>query len=424
MSDGVNRTLPRDSDARTRRSESHRAIVRGRVATCAGVLLCFGWLVHGWQVAVPGLTDRSGRLKGVDYIQFYVMGAQVRSGRADLLYNNQSIAEFARRTIAPTLEYRPERNPYGPQIALLFSPLAALPFLGSLAVFSVISIITYVAAVRLLWRQAPALAGESLCVVLVAAGLPALLITLRFGQISALSLFAGALSLTALAAGRRFLAGASLGLLAYKPQLLIVAVPVLAFARDWRYLGGVFAGAITPLVIVWAALGSYIMRQYVTTLMDLAAKPDLVMLYPENSHSVRGFLRLFGTPPAIATWMVGVLIVAIAPPLARLWRSDASPLFRFGLLVLVTMLFTPHLITYDLLLLTVPMMAMAEWAVVRAGDDSLAPVVVLAVALYLAPFSAWLAERSHLQLSTLAMAAAACVMWRIAVAHRGALVRE
>jgi alpha-1,2-mannosyltransferase len=376
-----------------------------------GTLLCLGWLGHGWQVATPGLAARTGELKGADYIQFYVMGSRIHDGRGDLLYDMDRIAAYAQRRISPRLEYHPDRNPYGPQVALAFEPLARLPFLTSLGVFSLASLVVYAIAVWLLWRHVPGLAGHGRYVALVAAASPALLVTLRFGQISTMTLLAATIAAAALAREHRVLTGLGLGFLAYKPQLLVVALPMLLVARDWRVLSGLALGAGTQLMLAWAGVGTYTMQQYLMTLADITIRPDVVMLHPENSHSLRGALRLLAVPPMLATGGVAALVLACAPALARAWRDAESPILRVSLLVLLTLLLTPHLLTYDLLLLAVPIMALAEWATTHAGQEHVRRAIVLAVLLYVTPFSPVIAEHAHVQLSTVAIAAAAWFLW-------------
>jgi alpha-1,2-mannosyltransferase len=387
------------------------SIARRRIALWAGTLLCLGWLSHGWEVAGSGLATRSGTVKGADYIQFYLMGSRVKQGRGDLLYDMTKITDFARSRISPRLEHHPERNPYGPQVALAFAPLAQLPFLPSLAVFSLISACFYSGAVWLLWRHAAGLHGDGRYVALVAAAYPALLVTLRFGQISTVTLVAPALVVAALAANRRFLAGMCLGVLAYKPQLLVVAVPVLVVARDWRGIMGVVVAGAAQLTIAWAAVGAGVMEQYALTLAQVTQRPDVVMLYPENSHSLRGFLRLLGVPPTVASAVSVACVLACAVPLARTWRGGAPPLMRVSALILLTLLLTPHLITYDLLLLAVPIVAIAEWAATHTEYAGARRAMVVAVMLYCASFSPVLAEHAHIQLSTLAIAAGVWIIW-------------
>ncbi len=400
---------------------THRkgGVARRRVAMWGGTLLCLGWLSHGWEVSGPDLATRSGTVKGADYIQFYLMGSRVKEGRGDLLYDMTKITDYAQRRISPRLEHHPERNPYGPQVALAFQPLAQLPFLPSLAAFSLLSASVYAGAVWLLWRHAAGLGRDGRYVALVAAAYPALLVTLRFGQISTMTLVAPALAVAALAANRRFLAGMCLGLLAYKPQLLVVAVPMLLFARDWRGLTGVVVAGAAQLGIAWAAVGTHAMEQYAHTLAQLTLRPDVVMLYPENSHSLRGFLRLLEVPPGVASAIGAAFVFACAAPLARAWRGDAPALMRVSALVLLTLLLTPHLITYDLLLLAIPIVALADWAATHAADAGARRATALAVVLYGASFSPVIAEHARVQLSTLAIAASAWVACGLA-APRGA----
>ena len=389
------------------------SLARRRLALWGGTVLCLGWLSHAWEVSGPGLATRAGRPKGDDYIQFYVMGSRVHEGRGELLYDMEAISAYAKRRISPRLEYHPDRNPYGPQVALAFAPLARVPFLTSLAVFSLLSLGAYVAAVWVLWRQAPGLAGDGRYVALLAAAWPALLVTLRFGQISTLTLLGPALTLAALAKERRFLAGVCLGLLAYKPQLLVVTVPMLLVARDWRGLVGVLAAAAAQLALAWAGVGTGPMQQYLATLRELAMSPDVVMLYPENSHSLRGFLRLLGVPPTVATAAGVALVLGCTPALARVWRGGAPPLLRVSLLLLLTLLLTPHVLTYDLLLLAVPIIGLVEWATRHYDDPHASRAIVVAVALYVAPYSPVIADHAHVQLSTVAIAAGAWMTWRL-----------
>ena len=398
------------SDAiRTRQHSGRRA--RHWLLVWGGTLLCLGWLSHGVEVTAPGLETRSGAIKGADYIQFYVMGSLMLERRPRSLYDSTEIAAEARRRISPRLEHHPARNPYGPQVALAFGPLARLPFLTSFAVFSVLSACAYVAAVWLLWRHAPGLAGGGGYAVLLAAAFPALLVSLRFGQISTFTLLAPAGAVAALAANRRLLAGACLGLLAYKPQLLVVLLPTLVLARDWRSLGGVVASGAAQLGVAWLVVGTDAMRLYAQTLRELALHPDVVMLYPENSHSLRGFLRLLGVPPGAATAVLFAAFVACTLPIARAWRATQPPLMRVSFLVLMTVLLTPHLLTYDLLLLAVPILALADRAAGNRQDRGERHAVVLAVALYLAAFAPVLAGPFRVQLSTVFVAAAAWFVW-------------
>jgi hypothetical protein len=108
-------------------------------------------------------------------------------------------------------------------------------------------------------------------------------------------------------------------------------------------------------------------------------------------------------------------VIAGAPATARAWRAGVPPLPRVSLVVLLTELLTPHLLTYDLVLLAVPIVALADWATTHSGRRSRS-VIVLGIALYAASFSPVLASYMRLQLSTLAIAGG---VWIIASRQHG-----
>ena len=85
-------------------------------------------------------------------------------------------------------------------------------------------------------------------------------------------------------------------------------------------------------------------------------------------------------------------------------------------LVVLTVLAPPHLLTYDLILLTLPLIVFADWTVTHRGHPARGVMTALCLLLYLAPFSANLARVVPIQLSVLAMAAAAYYWPRAAMA--------
>ena len=87
----------------------------------------------------------------------------------------------------------------------------------------------------------------------------------------------------------------------------------------------------------------------------------------------------------------------------RTWRSGMALTVKWGVLVLLTVLASPHLLTYDLILLTIPLLVFADWAITHR-DHRLQPWIArLLVFLYLAPFSSNLVRLLPLQLSVVVM---------------------
>jgi hypothetical protein len=85
-------------------------------------------------------------------------------------------------------------------------------------------------------------------------------------------------------------------------------------------------------------------------------------------------------------------------------------------MVLLTMLVSPHLVSYDLVLLTVALLLFADWTVGHPEHDVSAPASLLLLLLYFAPFSGMIIARlTGVQVSVIVMAVLA---WRIAVTCR------
>jgi hypothetical protein len=366
-------------------------------------LMVLSWFVYGHTMMVPGHIDRAGRFKGTDYIYFYVMGSLISEGRAAALYEPDAHLAEGRRRIDPQLNlYAPYSN-YGPQVAAVFAPLSRLTFGRSLAVFLILTAVAYAASVWLLWTLTPALRPYGALVAILAAGSPAFFSLIRYAQLSGLSLLLLSLALVALVHDRRFLAGLVIGLMVFKPQLGVVIALVMILAGEWRIVAGAALAASAELAGGWLVSGSTVMGQYVGVLVTLARDPSLVQIYPGEVHSLRGFFHLLTGSPVVLS-LVSILAVAVAVwSGVRAWKSEMPVTMKWGLLVVLTVLASPHLLTYDLVLLTIPLVVFADWAVAQREDPWQPWVSRLLLLLYLAPFSSNLVRLVPVQLSVVVM---------------------
>ncbi len=368
------------------------------------------WVIYVHTMMVPGLTDREGRFKGTDYIFFYVFGSLALDGRMDALYDADAHLAEGRRRIHPDLALYAGHPNYGPQIALAFMPLARLPFGWSLAVFLALTATAYALSVWIVWRECPALAAHGWLVALLAAASPPFLTLVRYAQMSALSLLLWSLAFIAIRRNRRFTAGLVIGCLVYKPQLGIVIGIVLIAAREWRIVAGAAVTGIGQLGVAWIVAGSATMAAYFRSLWTLMLNPALVESNPSEVHSVRGFLQLLIPSPPVVTLGFLAALVAILVLAARSWSSPAPLAVRWGQAMLLTVLASPHLMTYDLVLLTLPLLVFTDW-ILRNPDHPLrAEISVVLVLAYLTPFSSVLARAARVQLSVAVMAILA---WRV-----------
>ncbi|HEU4891222.1 MAG TPA: glycosyltransferase family 87 protein [Vicinamibacterales bacterium] len=376
-----------------------------RLGVWGTALLLLSWFIYIHTMATPGLVDRAGRFKGTDHIYFYVMGSLMLDGRTEDLYSPEAHIAEGRRRIDPTLRlYQPHSN-YGPQVALAFAPLARLSYASSLTLFLLFTAICYGLSVWIIWRDLPGLAPYGRLVALLAAASPLLFALLRYAQLSAITLLLLALALAALRRNRRFLAGIVLGTLIFKPQLGLVLGIALVMAAEWQVVAGAAAAGLTQITLAWTVSSTSVMRHYVDVLWRLLRDPALVQIYPTELHSLRGFLQLLLPHSPFVNFISLVSTAALLAIAIRVWKGGSDIGVRWGTLVLLTILASPHLLTYDLLLLSIPVLTFADWAVTHRDDRRHAAVKVCLLFLYLAPFSANLARLWPVQTSVIAIGA-------------------
>src|SRR5262245_46849779 len=99
----------------------HRLRAHGAI-----LALCL-WGLYAWNMATPGLRDRSGNLKGTDFLHFYTLGtlALEHSGAGLYRIDEQAAVSARRVPEAAGIRYLPL---YPPQVSILFAPLALLPY--------------------------------------------------------------------------------------------------------------------------------------------------------------------------------------------------------------------------------------------------------------------------------------------------------
>ena len=338
-------------------------LIRRRLQQVLLAVAVLSVAVHAWDLTTPGLLDRTGRLKAPDFLQFYTYGWLARDGRWNRLYDADAHAEVARERVDPRMTLTAFRPNYSPVVAVLMAPFAALPFLDAWALWSAISVVLYALALALVATMTTHVRKDPATLALAAIAFPALFIVVRYGQITALSLLLIAASAWLHSRQQRFAAGIALGALAYKPNLLLVPVLALTAMREWRVLSGLALGACIESAAGIALVGWTGFMRYLGILAALAAHPDWVQAFPTESHSFRGFVRLL-TP-----WPPGLILASISAVIVgtwavyRVWQQSDDPRLRWAALTTATLIATPHLITYDVLLLSVTLMLAADWVI-------------------------------------------------------------
>jgi hypothetical protein len=209
--------------------------------------------------------------------------------------------------------------------------------------------------------------------------------------------------------GRNFSAGVVFGLLAFKPQLVIVIALAALWKRDWRFVvGGLATG--TVLVVLSLLVGRQACADYVRFAFGVGDYMQTTGYDLHKSHTLWGFGKLLAPHNAAAAMnislaiagIVGYIVARLLSPLCGTWNTT-QPAFRwqFAGLIVATALFCPHLFTYDLTILVLPMAIVVNACLagtVSASQRRFALLLTLLV--FIAPaLSTALAEQCGVQLT-------------------------
>jgi hypothetical protein len=331
-----------------------------------------------------GAGDRSifGPLKWNDFVHFYTLGQIARTGPPSLLYDAD--AQYIRQVeLVPASVGRGFLPIYGPQTALLFAPLSLLPYLLAGWLWATITIAIYLWAVWIASRKARSVFYDEAFVIAAALAFPPVWLLPMYGQTTIVPLFAFAAGWLALEAERPFAAGLALGLLAVKPQLGLVLAPVAFVAAEWRLIGGVLVSVGVQFTAALAWFGPSVFPDYLRALRRLPISTALLEPDAYKMHSITALTKLLPGHANFVTWAGLSLLIVIAT--ASIWRHSRSPRVRFGVLVLGSVLVSPHTAIYDVTVVALPVIWLGGWLLEQNLDATWfwQSVYWLAVALFL-----------------------------------------
>ena len=312
----------------------------------------------GWTLLSDGLSDRNGKPIGTDFSSFYAAGSLFLDGRAGDIYNMAAHYAREQQIFGPATPYYGWLYP--PIFLLLAAPLAAMPYPVALAVWQIGSFAFYFAVIGLIvggigQRKMAIGPTWQMTWMAVTAGFPAVLINLGHGQNGFLTAGLFGAALLALPS-RQLLAGVLFGLLAYKPQFALVIPIALLAAGQWR---AIMAAGITVVTLIgvtslifgfdlWLAFAASteISRKLLLEQGDVGF---------EKLQSVFAAVRMWGGGIPLAYAAQGIVSVAVVCGTAWTWSSACNRDLKSALLVVATLLASPHVLDYDLVVLAVAM---------------------------------------------------------------------
>lgn len=316
-------------------------------------MLLLGFALAGllvWVALSEHLLDRNGKPLGTDFSSFYAAGSLVLDGRATDVYD--MALHHAREQLifgAATPYYA---WMYPPLFLLVAAPLALLPYPLALAVWQGSTLVLYLLVIAMIGRplrRAGIAIGPTW--LFAAAAFPAVFINLTHGQNGLLSaaLFGGAL--VALPQ-RPMIAGLLFGLLAYKPQFALVIPVALIAGSNWR---ATVAATLTVAATVVATLIAFGLDLWPAFFASMEASRKLLLEQGnvgfEKLQSAFAAVRLLGGGIPIAYAVQGVITAAVICATAWVWHARLDHPQKSAVLLVGTLLASPHVLDYDLTIL-------------------------------------------------------------------------
>jgi Glycosyltransferase family 87 len=300
-----------------------------------------------------------------DFTIFYTAGKCVNEGRGRQLYDLET--QFAlQRSFAPEVKHRDNPLPFNhpPFEALLFVPLAGLPYVTAYLVWAVFNLALILGFWTLLRPRLPSLQNllPALPLLAMFAFFP-LMVALLQGQDSILLLFLYGLAFSALASGRAFVAGLCLGLALFKFQLVLPFLVVLLVRRQWRAVAGFTFTAFVLLLVSAAVVGWSGVIAYPRFVLHLNRSAAQAGIDPRDMPNLRGLvagsLHLAGAPAMLLIITLSIALVALV---MRWWDVEPGQTFELGfsLCLAVTTMTSYHLFVHDLSVLILPILLLAE----------------------------------------------------------------
>jgi len=374
-----------------------------------------GWLVSAAVLALAFAVSPNFRWSDAprpspyagDFVHEYVGGWVVREGDPARLYDVGYFAAAQHDAALTGFTWPREQffqALHPPFYYLWVAPLSQLDYRSAAHLWAALGVAALVASVLLLGgsdpRARPWLGfGLALCLLYTPVAE-----TLVSGQKSTFLLLLFTATYLLLAHGRPLAAGAVFGLVALKPQLLLVVALAMLAKREWRFAAGMAvtgaALAAQSLLLGWDACTGW---------LGAIAHPLPQRELAQRAHSWLGFAQLLlgeNRGPAVLG-LTAALVLATAAVLVRLLRGRfdfASRRFavQFSAMVLATPLVSPYLYkTYDMTILVVPLVLLAREMPTPTAPRRLWLVSLLAV-FAMGGLSPEIAARIPVQTSSLA----------------------
>lgn len=317
-----------------------RLVVIG-LGVCLGYLAALAALFfrHQWMI------DAAGRLMPTDFMEIWSAGRLALHGAALSAYDGR--LQHAAEAAAVGHDFQGFYSwVYPPGFLFPAAAIAALPYALAFGVWIAGGLALHGVSIAAITRRPAAMA--------VAFASPWALACALVGQNGFIT--AGLIGLVlATMEEQPILSGLLLGLLTYKPQFGLLFPLVLVLSGRWKVFAFAAVSALGLLVLSAAVFGAGVIPAFLHVLPEssrsLIANGDAGW---GKLQSIYGLVRCLGGPD-LAAWIAqGVMIAAGAASVGMVWRGEAPFALKAASLAVATVLVTPYVFAYDLVVLAVP----------------------------------------------------------------------
>jgi hypothetical protein len=333
---------------------ARRMLFTALAALTIGIYILFA------AVAAVNMHDRVG-LGGsplfYDFSVFHQAGLLAATGHAADAYDDGKMTAI-QLTDFPGSRLRLPWN-YPPTFQLMLMPFGALPYVPAWLIWSCLLYGCYALLARRLVDD-PIQLGFLLLA-------PGAAVNLFFGQNGLLSVVlmgAGVLLL----GSRPILGGVLLGMMAYKPQLAVLIPLALLAGREFRAFAAAVISQVGLVLLSAIVLGTDSWLGF----LHKITQPSMVLSASSSDwHAIPSmmiFARTLGLGAMASTvgqWVVAAIAAAMV---IWSWWKSGNPTLRLAILASATVLVTPYLRGYDLVLLILPAAALMSLAKLSVAE--------------------------------------------------------
>ena len=301
------------------------------------------WLGHWW------IIDDNGLGIPTDFVNVWSAGKLALQGHAALAYDWAIQKQLQISVLGQSYPGNFAWH-YPPPFLFVAATLASFPYVAAYMAWPLISFVPFALVMR-------GLVGRPFGW-LLAAAFPVVLVNTLIGQNGFLTaaLVGGTLYLLPI---RPVLSGICLGLLSYKPQYGLLFPLVLVVARQWAVF--VTAGAVAALMSIaslavfgteaWLAWWNWLPMASQAFLSEGRAPWG-------KMQSIFATVRFFDGTEHFAWICQWTMTALVACALVALWRSRVRYSIKAAGLATGTLLATPYLFLYDVMVLAIPVALM------------------------------------------------------------------